>query len=176
MTYPPGGYPPQPYFQQPYPPQPYPGQPRRPSAGMWVTASILSTVNAAQAIWSLVLLVPLLSGWAHLHTPLGLVMNIVVVLTDVLMVLATILLWCRVPAGRVLAIVAVCLYLANDLYTIVTGLSYAAHFGVGWFDVLDDLFDVVVLVFLVLPASGRYLKARRAPQVTAMPYAPQQFR
>ncbi|TCO43792.1 serine/threonine-protein kinase [Actinocrispum wychmicini] len=154
--------------QELYPPPPYPQAPyqrsrQRHASGLADAAMILCTVS------SLFLAV---SGGGFILFGLPTVVNDIpswaVVLTDVmwgigdiLVLVGTILMWCKKSAGRMLAIIGLSMVVASTLGLELVSLSASLDVIMSPLQYLINVFTVLSLALVLLPSTGRYLKAQR---------------
>jgi serine/threonine protein kinase len=167
-----GGHPPlqQPNSQPLYPQAPYTQQPAS-SSGIAITAMILCTVSSLYAIWSatsfLVGIPSVIGPGPPWGTLLG---NVIWTIGDILLIVGTILMWCRKSAGRIPAIIGLSMVLASMLSSELAALSAPyGGFVAPWMFPANVLF-ALSLVIVLLPGTGRYLKAgRSSPYASASP-------
>jgi serine/threonine protein kinase len=151
-----GGPPP----QQAYPQAPHPQRPA--SSGIAITATVLCTISSLLLVWSGI---SVAMGNAPVDADLPVeasrVGNGMWTLGDILLIVGTILLWTRQSAGRLVAIIGVSMVLAAMLGFELAALSASDYGTVTPLAYLINVFTVLSLVFLLLPSTGRYLKAKR---------------
>ena len=165
-----GGHPPpQPLHPQPlYPQAPDPQRPAS-SSGVAILAMILCTVSSLCLVGSAISVVigspPIL-----VDVPPGVsaLDNGVWTIGDILVIVGTILMWGRTPAGRILAIIGLGMVLASMLGIELVALSrpYDNTVVRPWTYPIN-VFTVLSLAFALLPDTGRHVKAG-----PSSPYAP----
>lgn len=156
-----------PYQQLPYPQPPYP-QPLypQPAPGIAVAATVLCTLTSLCVVWSTISLMAGNPFVVHFGSPAPMwatVLNLVWSIGDILLIIGTIFLWSRSALGRILAAVGLCLVLAS-----VVGFEVAAasmpDLVVRLWTWSIDFFAVLALAFVLLPATGTYLRSGRRTQ------------
>lgn len=78
-------------------------------------------------------------------------------------ILGTVLMWSRVAAGRVVAVIGLGMVLIPMLGFEIAALAAPREGIVMPWTYLINVVTVASLAFLLLPGTGRYLKARRVP-------------
>lgn len=154
---------PQPFYPQgPYPQAPYPQRPASPS-GIAITALILCTAASLSLVWSATSVIagnpPVLGDMPSGAALLG---NAVWTIGDILVIIGTILMWSRASAGRVLAIIGLSMVLAAMVGFELVALSATYAGFVSPWAYLINVLTILSLAFVLLPDTGRYLRAGRA--------------
>lgn len=133
-----------------------------PSAGIAIAAMILCTASSLSLVWSAV---SFLVGLAPIESPAKapgviLLSNGVWTIGDILLIIATILMWGRAPVGRILAIIGLIMVLISMVSLELVALSTPHDSIVRPWTYAINALTVLSLAFVLLPDTGRYLKAR----------------
>jgi serine/threonine protein kinase len=167
-----GGYR-QPNLQPLYPQTPYPQRPAS-SSSVAITAMILCTIASLFLVWSAISFVnglapittrsssmpPGASGFGNLAWSIG----------DIVLIVGTILMWSRTSAGRILAIIGLSMVLASMLAFELVALSAPHDSIVRPLTYFINVATVLSLVFVLLPDTGKHLKAGHSlPYASASP-------
>lgn len=157
----------QPYPQAQYPQPPYPQPPYpQPTPGIAVVATVLCTLTSLCVVWSTISLMagePFVVHFGSQAPVWATVLNLVWSIGDILLIIGTIFLWSRNALGRILAAVGLCLVLASVVGFEVAAASMPDLVVRPWTWTID-FFAVLALAFVLLPATGTYLRSGRRTQ------------
>jgi len=141
-----------------------------PSSSVAITASILCTTSSLYLIYSAISVIigqpPVI---IHSYIPPGAVLldNGVWTVGDILVIVGTILMWSRTPAGRLLTIIGLGMVLASMLGFELVALSEPNAIIVRPWAYPINFLTKLSLGFVLLPTTGSYVKARQVPRSSA---------
>jgi hypothetical protein len=160
----------QPYPQPLYPQAPYLQRPA-PSSGIAITAVVLCTVSSLSLVWSAISFLIGLPPVEDTSMPpgAGILANLVWTIGDILLIIGTIMMWSRAPAGRILAIIGLSMVLTSMLSFELAAWAAPHDSIVRPWTYAINIFTILSLAFVLLPDTGRYLSAQRSSPYHQLP-------